>query len=271
MQKKIIRLVEGAVMMALAVILSVLKIIDLPYGGSITLCSMLPIILIAYRHGVAFGSFTALAYSFIQMLLGMKNVLYFTTPLSVAAVIFLDYILAFTALGLGGAFRKVVRRQATALELGTLLACLVRYICHVISGCTVWAGLSIPSSDALLYSLAYNATYMIPETIVTVLAAALIGRVLDFRHDTVTRLADEKGTLGAWTIVGGVVAVATLIFDVCKIFPQLQDAETGDFLITGLQNVQWSTVGIVTAVGAVIAILCLFVFSHKKGLQSENK
>ena len=83
---------------------------------------MLPIILIAYRHGVAFGSFTALAYGFIQMLLGMKNVLYFTTPLSVAAVIFLDYIFAFTALGLGGAFRKVVRRQATALELGTLLA-----------------------------------------------------------------------------------------------------------------------------------------------------
>ena len=116
MQKKTVRLVEGAVMVAFAVILSLLKILELPYGGSVTVCSMLPILIIAYRHGVGFGSFTALVYGVVQMLLGMKNVLYFTTPLSIAAVIVLDYILAFAALGLGGTFRKVVRRQAAALE-----------------------------------------------------------------------------------------------------------------------------------------------------------
>lgn len=271
MQKKTVRLVEGAVMVAFAVILSLLKILELPYGGSVTVCSMLPILIIAYRHGVGFGSFTALVYGVVQMLLGMKNVLYFTTPLSIAAVIILDYILAFAALGLGGAFRKVIRRQATALELGTLLACFVRYICHVISGCTVWAGLSIPSADALLYSLAYNATYMIPETIVTLLGAALIGRVLDFRHDTVTRLTDESRTLNVPAILGGVAVVGALIFDVCEVFAKLQDAETGNFLITGLADVRWGAVGIVSAICFIFAVFCFFVFSPKKDLQSKNK
>ena len=79
------------------------------------------------------------------------------SPAAAAAIILLDYIIAFIVLGLGGIFRKLFRSQGGALAAGTLLACLLRYVCHVISGCTVWAGLSIPSQDALLYSLAYNA------------------------------------------------------------------------------------------------------------------
>lgn len=80
--------------------------------------------------------------------------------------------------------------------MGAVLCGVLRYICHVISGCTVWAGLSIPTQAALLYSLAYNATYMVPETLVTVLGAWYLSRVLDVRGDRPTRAATPPGSAG---------------------------------------------------------------------------
>lgn len=269
MQKKTIRLTESAIMLAFAVVLSLLRLLELPYGGSITLCSSLPLLLIAYRYGTGWGIFTAAVFGLLQMLIGMNNVLYFTTPLSVIAVIVLDYVLAFGILGLGGIFRHHCRRQVTALELGALLCSVLRYFCHVISGCTVWAGLSIPTGDALLYSLAYNATYMIPETIVLLLGTAFIGSMLDLRHDTVTRMTTENGRFDWAALTAGGAVVATLIYDVRAIFAQLQDAETGNFDITGLSAVPWGTLGIVSACGGALTVI--FYILHRKFKKTLEK
>ncbi len=264
MKNKTIRLTESAVMLALATVLSVLPLLELPYGGSITLCSAVPLLIIAYRHGTGWGIFTGFVYGLIQMVVGMKNVLYFTTPLSIAAVILLDYLLAFAVLGLGGIFRRVYNKQAPALAAGALFSCVLRYLLHTVAGCTVWAGLSVPTSGALIYSLAYNATYMIPETIITVLGALLIARMLDFRKDTVTRTVTEHGRFD-WLAAGAAVtAAAALIYDVREVFSHLQDPETGDFLITGLAQVSWGVIGIVTAVAAVIAGILLLIRHRKK-------
>lgn len=257
MKNKTVRLTESAVMLALATVLSVLPILDLPYGGSITVCSMLPICIIAYRHGVSWGLFTGTVYGILQMLLGMKNVMYFTTPLSIAAVILLDYLLAFAAIGLAGCFKSLFKKQTTAMVCGALLACLVRYTLHVIAGATVWAGLSIPSQAALVYSFAYNATYMIPETIVLALGTALIAGMLDFSADTVTRPVAGSGKFDLLAGAAGVCAVSALIVDVREIFSHLQDAETGEFIIAGLANVNWLLVGIITAIGAVVTAALL--------------
>ncbi|MBQ8911952.1 MAG: energy-coupled thiamine transporter ThiT [Clostridia bacterium] len=72
-----LRLAEGGVMLALATVLSVFKLADLPYGGSITLASLFPIMLVSYRHGLLFGSMTALLYGVIQQLLGLNTLSYF--------------------------------------------------------------------------------------------------------------------------------------------------------------------------------------------------
>lgn len=263
MKNKTIRLTESAVMLALATVLSILPILDLPYGGSVTVCSMLPLVLIAYRHGVGHGIFTGAVYGLLQMLLGMKNVMYFTTPLSIAAVILLDYVLAYAVIGLAGMFRNVCKNQTSGMVYGTLVACVIRYVLHVIAGATVWAGLSIPDSAALAYSFAYNATYMLPETIVLVLGLSLVAGVLQLRGETVGRTAVASKPYSALAIAAGLVAVATLIFDVRTVFAQLQDAETGDFIITGLQAVNWGLVGIVTAAGAAVTAL-LLVIRHIK-------
>lgn len=263
MKNKTIRLTETAVMLSLATVLSILPILELPYGGSVTVCSAVPLLIIAYRHGSKWGVFAGVVYGILQMLLGMKNVMYFTTPLSILAVILLDYVLAFAVLGLGGIFRKTFKKQVPAMVCGGVLALFLRYILHTIAGATVWAGLSIPSQAALAYSLAYNATYMIPETLVTALGAALIGRVLDFRGDTVGRAAVKQGKFD-WCLLGAALsAVATLIFDIREVFSHLQNAETGDFMIAGLADVAWGTVGIVTLVGAVITAVFLLIRRKK--------
>ena len=89
----------------------------MPYGGSVTLASMLPCLLIAYRHGTAWGLGTAFVHAVVQQLLGLKNLSYFTTWQSVVAVIVLDYLLAFVVIGLGGMFRKRIAQQNLALVL----------------------------------------------------------------------------------------------------------------------------------------------------------
>lgn len=253
-------LVECAILVAIATVLSLFKLLDLPYGGSITLASMLPMILLSYRHGLVWGLSSGLVYGGIQQLLGLNTLSWVTTWQSILAVILLDYVIAFAGTGLGGVFRKGVKNQATALSLGALLACLLRYVCHVISGCTVWAGLSIPTSAALIYSIGYNATYMIPETIVTVAAAYYIGSVMDFRKAQPTRLESVKSTgnpVFSW--LAGLLVAGGLIYDAVAVFSKLQNAETGDFMITGLANVAWVSVAAVTAgcllvAGALLAI-----------------
>lgn len=229
-------LTESALLVALATVLSMLRLVDLPYGGSVTLASMLPVVILAYRHGTAWGLLGGAANAVLQLLLGLNNLTWFSTWQSVVAVIVLDYLLAFTLTGFGGLFRRAVRRQHVALALGAVLASLLRYVCHVIAGATVWAGLSIPTEAALLYSLAYNATYMLPECIVTALVALLLGTLLDFRRDVPTRLVREgvSPETGRKKAFAWIFLLAGLITDTALLFPHLQNAETGEFDLAGL-------------------------------------
>ena len=239
--KKTLALVESAVMIALATVLSILKIAELPYGGSITLASMLPIAIIAYRRGTGWGISAALVFSVIQQLLGLKNLTYVTTWQSILAVIMLDYIVALT--------------------LGCVLVSVLRYACHVISGATVWAGLSIPTQAALSYSFVYNATYMIPECIILAISSMYVASLIDFREEKLKRIKRESTAVySPWISAGaGLIACAAVIFDVATIFPTLQNSETGSFDITGISSVNWSVVIAVTVSGFVISALLMAV------------
>ena len=256
------RLVESAIMLAIATVLSFLKLVDLPYGGSITVASMLPIVIISYRHGVKWGLLTGLVFGIIQQLLGLNTLSYVTTWQSIVAVILLDYIIAFAAAGLGGAFRKTTS-QPLAVLLGGLLVGIVRYICHVISGATVWAGLSIPTEAALIYSFGYNATYMIPETIVLMVVGYYIASVLDFRKENVTRYtARVESALPFLRWIAGLIISAALVADTVLVFSRLQNADSGEFDITGLSAVNWTAVIIISAVALVLSVV-LFLIAAK--------
>lgn len=247
------RLTESAVMLALTLILSYLKLLDLPYGGSITLCSMLPPIFIAYRHGMLWGLGMGFANGVLQLLMGMNTLSYATSAAAAVAIILLDYVIAFSVSGFGGIFKKAFKNQTASLVSGTALVCLLRYVCHVISGCTVWAGLSIPDAEALIYSLAYNATYMLPELIIAVAGAAYLSGAISFEGEKLTRISKENTPKSLFCLkaIGALGALAAFIADILLIAPALQNPETGDFDVTGLSAVNFTAVIIIALAGAI--------------------
>ncbi len=255
-------------MIALATILSFIKLVDLPYGGSITIASMLPILIIAQRYGFVWGFLSGCVHGAVQLVFGLSNLSYFSTWQSVVAIIVLDYILAFALISAGAATRGM-KSSSTAMCTGAVIAGAVRYICHVISGATVWAGLSIPTTAALAYSFGYNATYMVPETIVLAICSYFIASSVNFRSEKLTvQKTARTAKPSVLNYISLAVASAALVVDTVLVFSPLQNPETGDFDITALADVNWLAVIITTAAAAVIA-LALYLVAKKKNSSSN--
>lgn len=266
------RLVVSAMLIAIATVLSILKIVDLPYGGSVTLASMFPLVLIAYRYGTAWGLLSGLVYGAIQMALGADNFSYVTGALSVVMVILFDYIVAFGLIGLAGLARNKKNSQPFALVLGVIMASVFRYLCHVVSGATAWAGLSVPTAAALSFSLVYNATYMVPEMLVLIVVAYYLGTTLDFGSEKLKALAKQEttSTQRLLTAIAGLLLAGALIYDVAAVFGQLQNGETGEFDITGISQAPWLWIAVVTVLCVVVAVALLIVRKKMGAGKTEN-
>ena len=260
--KQIVAMIECSMMIALSTVFSLIKLVDMPYGGSVTIASMLPIVIAAYRHGFLWGLGTALTNSLIQLLLVINNLSYFSTWQSIVAIILLDYVVAFGVFALSGLFRKIEKRQNLAFLYGILLASVLRYVCHVISGATVWAGLSIPTNAALIYSLSYNATYMVPETIVLIALGVYLASVIDFGAQYPTRVKTQKlDKVEVYTMIfGWFMLIATMITDIILVAPYLQDPESGEFVFTYLGDVNYVKLAVVSVVGVAMSV-ALFIIS----------
>jgi thiamine transporter len=183
----------------------------------------------------------------------------------------LDYIVAFGVFALAGIFKKLENRQNYAMLYGVIFCSVLRYLCHVISGATVWAGLSIPDSAALLYSLSYNATYMVPDTLILALVSGYVASVIDFRRQTPTRAISEKlSPLDATLLsLGGASLLFAFIFDSVAVFTKLQ-SESGEFDVTLLSEVNWLVVALVTLASALVSA-ALFLAVRFRGGKSGGK
>lgn len=206
------KLVITALLLAIGTLLSFIQIIRLPFGGSVTLASMVPVVLIAYIYGTKWGIFSAFVYSILQIFCGMGTVSAFFMPgesqmvfWAALCVCVIDYLLAYTMLGFGGVFKGKLKNSSLEISLGSVLALLLRYIMHIISGAVFfgsWAGwffgedsglsqiavfrdfctLVLKTFDgaeiAVLYSVIYNGSYMIPEIIITLLISPIVYKAL---------------------------------------------------------------------------------------------
>ena len=165
-------LVECALMIAAGTVLSNIKMFTMPNGGSVTLLSMLPFVLVSFRHGVKWGLFTGFVNSLLQMLLG-----FYAPPapglLPLVGMILLDYVLAFTLLGLACVFAKPFKNRLLGVAVGTAIVCLIRFLCSFLSGVLIWGNLN-EGLPEWVYSLTYNGSYMLPETILSVVAVVLL-------------------------------------------------------------------------------------------------
>lgn len=258
--KTALRLTESAMMLAVATVLSFVKLVDLPAGGSITLASMLPILLIAYRYGTAWGILCGFVHGAIQLALGSSALSYVTGWISAVAVIVLDYAVAFAVIGLGGAFRRM-SSQRSAVLLGAVLVSVLRYACHVISGATVWAGLSIPSADALSYSFIYNATYMLPEMLILAVVAYYVTSSLDFASPRLSPVKRESASPVSRVLnaLSGAILAGAGIFDIAAVFSKLQNPDSGEFDVTAITAVAWGWVAGVSLAAVALSLILWFI------------
>lgn len=169
-------LTECAILIAIGTVLAQIQIFRMPNGGSVTAVSMLPFILISFRHGTRWGLLAGFANSLLQMLLGGLYAPPAGTAAAMAGAILLDYVLAFTLLGLAELFSRPFgeKRRLMGVIAGTFAVCFIRFSCSFVSGFLIWGSLTEDGLGAVLFSLGYNASYMVPETAFTLIAAVAL-------------------------------------------------------------------------------------------------
>ncbi len=166
------QLVFCAMAMALAFVTSYMKIFRMPWGGSITLCSMLFIVLIANWYGVKAGISVGLAYSILQFIQEPYVLSFFQ--------VCCDYFLAFAALGAAGFFAK----SSHGLVKGYIAAVIARGAFHALGGYLYWMDYmpdNFPQSLKSIYPIAYNYSYLLAEALITVIVISIpaVARALE--------------------------------------------------------------------------------------------
>lgn len=199
------KIVISAMLIALATVLSLLQPFQLPFGGGITLASMMPVVILSYIFGVRWGLFSAFVFSLLQIALGIRTVSAFFMPgdeqMALPAAIFvclLDYVVAYTVLGFGGIFKGKFKNESFCLISGAVLATTLRYLTHIVSGAVffgAWAEWFFTQEGfysigkvivdtfsgaglSVIYSVFYNGLYMIPEIIITAVVTPFVYKVL---------------------------------------------------------------------------------------------
>ena len=198
-----------ALAMVLAMVCALIPFLNLPFGGGFTVASMLPVVIISYMYGMKWGFFSAAIYSVIQIVMDLylgkgSTLIALFMPNSedymgigaAIAILIIDYLVAYTLLGFGGAFRKM-KNKTLGLTLGVVLALSLRYLAHIVSGYIfygAWAEWFFTQDNfyaiggwildtfsgeglAIIYSIFYNGLYMIPEIIITAVAAVIVSRL----------------------------------------------------------------------------------------------
>lgn len=186
------RLAFSAIMIALATVLSFIRVSPLPWGGSVTLVSMLPICIVSVKYGVKWGGLTSLVYALIQ--LGQGIILdglfgWGLTPGLLVSCMLLDYIIAFGILGFAGIFKS---KGTAGWIAGTALVVFLRFVSHVLSGVFIFAAAGklwegFATDNTWIYSTLYNGSFMLPELIFT-----LIGSVILFKVPITKKLIEEE-------------------------------------------------------------------------------
>ena len=172
-RKRVRMLTEGALMVAAAQILSMIKLWEMPWGGSVVL-AMVPMVLYAVRWGLGEGLMAGFVFGILQFVLDGGFAIGWQSIIG-------DYLLAFAVLGLAG----VMKGKNTGVFWGTLIACGARFLVHWVVGATVWAAympetfLGMGMSNPWVYSALYNVLFMAPNTVITLVVFALLWKPLN--------------------------------------------------------------------------------------------
>ena len=173
-------LAEAALAVALAFVLGLIKVFQMPFGGSISL-EMMPLILLALRQGPWVGIVAGAVYGLLDLAI---------EPFIVHPVqVLFDYPLAFGVLGLAGFFAPTVRGAI----LGTAVAVLARFLCHFVSGVVFFASYAPEGWNPYLYSAAYNLAYLVPSLIIAIVVVVVLLRALERAQPSPRQVRYRRG------------------------------------------------------------------------------
>ncbi len=184
---KIRALCECAIMVALAFVLSYARLFKMPLGGSVTVASMLPIMLIAIKYGTKVGLGTSFVYSLTQLLQAQIDgdvFPYCETAGTLVICILFDYIVPFTVLGLAGIFNdlKLFRKKELGAYVGMFSVVFVRFLSHFITGVAIWGQWALDGMGKYLYSFLYNGSFLSVDFVICLACAVLMMREKEIRR-----------------------------------------------------------------------------------------
>ena len=158
----------AAVCIAMSFALSYLKIVEMPYGGSITVASLLPLMIYSYMFGVRKGVFAGMIYGILQA--------FQDTYILHPAQFLLDYPAAFAAIGLAGMFaeNRRLKYPQVRFALGAIVAGTGRFLMHFISGIFAFGAFAPEGQPVVLYSLLYNLGYVFTDIAIVVVVGVLV-------------------------------------------------------------------------------------------------
>ena len=169
--KKLLTMVECAIMIALALALSWVTLWKQPMGGSVTLASMLPIMFIGIKYGPKIGLGTAFLYSLTQLMQAIIQgdvFIYCETATVIVICALFDYVVPFSLLGLSGLF---ARKTKAGAYIGMIAVTVMRFICHFLTGVVIWGQWAPEGMGKAIYSLAYNGSFLAADFAICIAVA----------------------------------------------------------------------------------------------------
>ncbi|GCL69210.1 hypothetical protein PAGU1579_09790 [Veillonella tobetsuensis] len=162
-QSKTRMIAEAGVAIAIAQVLSFITLFHMPQGGSIKAASLVPLMIFAYRWGGTRGIWAGVVYGVLHFLLGFKSSIHYLS-------IILDYLVAYGAIGVCGYFKDNI----TGLVSGSIVAIALRWFASVTSGAVVFASYAPQGQNPWIYSMIYNASYMVPDGILNIIVLLFV-------------------------------------------------------------------------------------------------
>lgn len=162
-QSKTRMIAEAGVAIAIAQVLSFITLFHMPQGGSIKAASLVPLMIFAYRWGGTRGIWAGVVYGVLHFLLGFKSSIHYLS-------IILDYLVAYGAIGVCGYFKD----NLTGLVSGSIVAIALRWFASVTSGAVVFASYAPQGQNPWIYSMIYNASYMVPDGILNIVVLLFV-------------------------------------------------------------------------------------------------
>lgn len=170
-------LVEAALMLALSLVLSIIPFFSMPQGGSVSLCSCVPLVIMSLRHNAKWGLGTAAAFGFIKMFLGLQNVFLLKTLGPMVLCALLDYVLAYTFVGLSGIIAKRFKNITLGIVVGVFVSACLRLLCSFLSGVLLFSAYAPAGTPVWIYSLLYNIPWCFVDSGLTLIATLAICKI----------------------------------------------------------------------------------------------